>query len=302
MKVAKGCQKYLRYLKFSYVEDDKEYFYGVSLGSAGYTVSTPDFYGDFEGGWESDKAGGKPGSANAQASLLNVALEGGETIKAGNSTIERFYPLKTGCEIVRLGLMAQGLASRHDFKSYSWGSSPFAAKTNPWKVSTEQIATHRAAWGRVREIVGLWRRGVTAEEFFKAAGTAVGLANEKAEPIHRVVSLLGPDGTWLRRRVESWLRQGVKDRTDFKIITVERDENWARDSNPRRDLPTLEVVIRELAQELGEALPPTGDPAQWLHDRLKNAREDSTSAESTRKLLVIDGADRGMSRRMLNFG
>ena len=147
-------------------------------------------------------------------------------------------------------------------------------------------------WGRVREIVGLWRRGVTAEEFFKAAGTAVGLANEKAEPIHRVVSLLGPDGTWLRRRVESWLRQGVKDRTDFKIITVERDENWARDSNPRRDLPTLEVVIRELAQELGEALPPTGDPAQWLHDRLKNAREDSTSAESTRKLLVIDGADR----------
>ena len=146
LKAAKGCQKYLRYLKFSYVEDDKEYFYGVSLGSAGYTVSTPDFYGDFEGGWESDKAGGKPGSANAQASLLNVALEGGETIKAGNSTIERFYPLKTGCEIVRLGLMAQGLASRHDFKSYSWGSSPFAAKTNPWKVSTEQIATHRAAW------------------------------------------------------------------------------------------------------------------------------------------------------------
>jgi hypothetical protein len=303
LKSAKGCDGFLRYFKVSCPIDKCRYlkpvergelqrerepgklgelYCGVSLGAAGSTIL--DYFpgeGSLvwakDGGYLSDTRGGNNEAANAQAAMLDALLLEREF----ESTNGRFVPIESACQLIRFGLKAQGASFHSDRSHYSWGGDP-----PKWKSSQDQVGDP-LDW-RGSRLEGL-NAGLTLVE------EVLGVQSEslEAEPYHRLVTVLGPEGAG-NTDVALVLYKKLTSRCPVSFLDVPRDEHWERPREAAEDSIlqpsrfTLDMVLRQLTPALGLPLTVVQHPAEALPEYLRHVQKRLQG----KGVILVNGVDR----------
>jgi hypothetical protein len=304
LRSAKGCRRYMRFFKVScpvascsrppddaarphHVGVSSAPYVGVSLGSAGFTVYDPgdpaNLHREQDGGFQSDNRGSISEAANAQAAMLDALL--------GDRFTEdtRFIPVETACQLIRTGLRAQGIACNGERRPYTWGKGPELANGIHRRRATDppdrgDVEGSQSAPPPPIEHPIL-RRGVSdIDQLQEVLG--VEAAGEPQMPYHRIVTILGSEGTG-----NSDVARILTDALQALRIDIPRDEAWEhRVSAPTGPPPpshfTLEMVLRNLAERLDLPLTTARRPAEELPPYLAAARLEGTS------ILLFNGVDR----------
>jgi hypothetical protein len=284
IKSGKGGASFERYFKFVCPEckkGDDECYIGVSLGGAGYTICTwkkengkvkrdrklPDIISK-DGGWDSDKHGytQQPVAENAQAAMLEAFINGID---------DRFIPLEHACQIVRLGMEAQGIA--------------FCQKSIPYTLDQEfdgwpKGPQNKPVHGRLKDV---WEEGEIA---LKRLKMAIGIKNRELskEDCFRVVTIFGPEGlgnTDISERLQKTLNDELKSKDVVHLISVPRDIEWCKGRGSSAF--SVERVMRDLGEKLNIATDVRKDTATDLCNRVRKCSQLLKPC-----ILIINGIDR----------
>lgn len=280
LRSAKGCRHGMRFFRLAcpvaqcrtvrshHAGAGAEHYVGVSLGSAGFTVFDPGDSGNLhreqDGGYRSDSRGSISEAANAQAAMLDALL--GEGFKDD----KRFLSVETACQLVRAGLRAQGIACNRIRKRYTWGKGPEDFGGGHGESAGERRPPPKTSAGvaQLSEVLGKNQEG-----------------QEVSEPYHRIVTILGSEGTG-----NSDVARALTDKLGALRIDIPRDEGWEHDGDGQPGSPasrfTLEMVLRQLAERLKLPLTTARRPAEELPLYLEAAHLDGDS------ILLFNGVDR----------
>jgi hypothetical protein len=297
LRSAKGCRRYMRFFKLScpvagclrpptgaeqealrsyHAGAGLEPYVGVSLGSAGFTVFDPgdpaNLHREQDGGFQSDSRGSISEAANAQAAMLDALL--GEEFKADR----RFIPVETACQLIRTGLQAQGIACNRERKTYTWGKGP--EEVPPGRGRADLEGGHSAPSFEHRPLRTMVPGVAQLKEVL---GVAESL---DVQPYHRMVTILGPEGTG-----NSDIARILTDELGALRIDIPRDEAWehqgcAPPGPPPPSRFTLEMVLRNLAEHLDLPMTTARRPAEELPLYL------ATAGLKGRDVLLFNGVDR----------
>jgi hypothetical protein len=321
LRSAKGCRGFLRFFKFfcpihtcrlldtedreELIRDlgvsadlkDQSLFCGVSLGAAGSTIldylpGVGKVFWERDGGYRSDSRGGNTEAANAQAAMVDALLLAREFEDANG----RFVPVESACQLVRLGLKLQGIASCDRGSSYVWGGDEPVWTAEPAPPSAAGNAPDLG--GEVRVGTGAGVRLLEIEPGVEQVAAVLGASPRGLVdlPYHRVVTVLGPEGagnsdvalTLHRKFAKEWL-------CPVAFLDVPRDEDWDR---PQAASPeaaavqpsrfTLDMVLRQLAWNLGLPLTTTQRPAEALPHYLRRVKGRLPG----NGIILLNGVDR----------
>ncbi|MCP4549993.1 MAG: ATP-binding protein [bacterium] len=331
LRSAKGCEQYQRYFEFRTASADPENdpdntdYFGVSLGSSGYSVKYREaegdrtYHRDHEGGKASDEdKRGRSGASNAQAAML-TALSRDEW-DDDNDAKGRFIPIKQTCQILRLGFHAQSFASCAAHNPYVWG---YKFKFKDWSDTQEAGDWDGAAGDDDGDITRVIDDHVTYADYetsIRASDEDVFdliskvFRFEEESPLYRFFTCIGEEGVGhgdvsvaIREFYQSYAEQrdaAANSKAqrmptplsvdDFLYISIARDEQWVRDT-PKSDIGyqfTLDDVVRKIAGFFKEAPQAGRDAAGALTERFGKITDWRGKGFDAPRLIVINRVDR----------